>query len=180
MAKRETLHRQEKSIVHINGYHTETTLKYLLGYSVRVDTREQKMMVAAILNQLVHNRKLVIHGYLINSAEIYLVPACHKRDIYTVQKLVTEALKTVLEIDKIAGEAILADEELIGLFPSMLTCFVLEDPLVYSLLTGGKLKMPFSDYYYVKLQKQVQSEEFSSAIDYRGGISPVVVTCKDW
>jgi hypothetical protein len=178
MVKREVLHREEKNIVHINGHRADVTLKYTLGHSVRVDAREQKVMVAAVLNELVHRKKLIIHGYLINVSEIYLVPGCHKRDIHAVQKWVTDALTRVLD-DQVTDEIILVDEELIKPFPPMLTCSVIDDPVVYKLLTGGKLKMPFSDYYYVRLQKQIQSEEFSSAIDYRGGISPVIVTCKN-
>ncbi len=180
MAKRETLLQKIKSIEQADFHTADITLRYALSHiNKRVNTREQKVLIAAALNELVHKKKLVILGYLINTGEIYLVPECYRKDVSAVQKLIADALKKIIRWDNITNEVMLMDDQLINLYTVRISCIILEDALVYSLLTGGRLKMPFNEYRYVKLQKQIQTEEFSSAIDYNGGISPVIVKCKD-
>jgi hypothetical protein len=72
------------------------------------------------------------------------------------------------------------DHYVVDMHPRKLNCIIIDDALITSLLTGGRLTAPFNDYHYLKLQEQILKEEFSSAIDYSGGIGPVIVQCKDW
>lgn len=159
----------------------EITLKYRLSYlGYEFSIRNHKVMIAGALNELVCNEQLIIYGYLIAALEIYLVAACDENDPGAVQKLVTDALRRMIRLDKMTGEAVQTDQQVVDLHPGKLKCIVVEDALVTSLLTGGRLRAPFTEYYYVKLQKQILTEDFSSAIEYSGGIGPVIMIRKHW
>ncbi|QHS56459.1 hypothetical protein GWR56_13260 [Mucilaginibacter sp. 14171R-50] len=175
MAKRASIQKVNKAADRPRGAGS-ITLKFTLIYPVYSRRGlEHKVLIAGMLNELVHKGQLVIYGYLITATELYLVPACDKKDIGAIQKLVADALRKIIRRDKGAGTAI---TKVIDLYPADLRATMMEDAQVTSLLTGGRLKSPYSNYYYVKLQKQVQTEEFSSAIEYIGGVGPVVMTCK--
>jgi hypothetical protein len=180
MAKRGSSTQSQKH--HTNGHchGAEVTLKYILSYpGYEFSIRNHKVMIAGALNELVCNEQLIIYGYLITAIEIYMVIACDENDPGAIQKLITDALRRMIRLDKVTGEVMQPDHQVVDLHPGKLNCIVVEDALVTSLLTGGRLLAPFTEYYYVRLQKQILTDDFSSAIDYSGGIGPVIVVCED-
>lgn len=177
MAKRESSTHKRHNGRHNHG--ANVTLKYTLSYpGYEFNIRSRKVTIAGVLNELVCNEQLIIYGYLITAVEIYMVIACDENDPGAIQKLITDALKRMVRLDKVTGEAMQTDYQVVDLHPGKLNCIVVEDALVTSLLTGGRLLAPFTEYYYVKLQKQILTEDFSSAIDYSGGVGAVIVVCE--
>ncbi|RYU91657.1 hypothetical protein EWM62_06880 [Mucilaginibacter terrigena] len=179
MAKRESSTHKQKQPAGAPLHTADVTLKFTFNYpGYGCNIREHKILIARTLNELVSKGQLVIYGYLINVTEIYLVPACEKRELGAVQKLITDALKRMMRSDKTTGDIMNKGYKIVDMHSAELNCIVIEDALVTSLFTGGRLRSPFNKYYYRKLQKQILNGDFSSAIEYSGGVGPVIMVCK--
>ncbi|MDB5145451.1 MAG: hypothetical protein JWQ66_4164 [Mucilaginibacter sp.] len=141
-----------------------------------------KRIIAEALNQCVKNKVFLVNGYLMTSTTLFLVLHREKMDLDARIERFYQQVRLVIEVHlhrlKLAGarfcagwDHYLGDEINKHLFRRQ----YLLSPDMVTLLTGGKVKLPYYNRQLARLKKIIHDSDFCSAIDYQGGEGPVNV-----
>ena len=150
-----------------------------------------KTLIAEALNCTVHKGefKNTIVGYLISERRLCLVLRTEYKKVHRMLNVFYGHLKEEMEksieaakpngvelSNKVVGNA---EEHLLNLF----TEYELKNAQLIKLITGRKVRLPYTDQQLERLKERIRNYPFCSAIDYSGGESPVlvkIITNKDW
>lgn len=138
-----------------------------------------KTLIAEALNSTVYRGEFrnSIIGYLISERRLCLVLRTEYKKVHRMLNVFYSKLKE--EIERSLEEAGKSTEPLRNLF----TEYELKNTQLIKLITGRKVILPYTDPQLERLKARIRNYPFCSAIDYRGGESPVLVKVmkkKDW
>lgn len=143
-----------------------------------------KMLVAEALNATIreHEFRGVLVGYHIRDWSVYLVLVTdHKKVRNLLHRFydhVRDGIRNQLDQKKKdALKEILGEERITrhDLFEHLFSELPLRDEQYTRLITGRKVVLPYYDPVLARLKDSIHNDPFCSALDYRGGKSPVLV-----
>jgi hypothetical protein len=151
-----------------------------------------KTLLAEALNATVHKAEFrnAIAGYLISDRRLCLVLKMDHRRIRKMLELfysnVRDEIRRHLETANKGDVKIFLKEAQVkpeDLFEDLFTEHELKNDRLIKLITGRKVELPYYDPQLQRLKNDIHNYPFCSAIDYRGGKSPVLVKLvkkEDW
>ena len=148
------------------------------------DELRYKMLVAEALNATIREHELrgVLVGYHIRDWAVYLVLVTdHKKArklLHCFFDRVRDGIRNQLDLKKKDTLKEMLDEERItrhDLFEHLFSEMPLRDEQYTRLITGRKVVLPYYDPVLERLKDSIHNDPFCSALDYRGGKSPVLV-----
>lgn len=156
-------------------------------WSKLVGKKQTKVIIAVALNYYpsLLKSEVKIFAYALISNNLYLVAHGSEGDIYSFlpdfYELVRIGIQNFfVEFQEQKGkciEQVYLDK--ITQVNKLFTEHRFRNKFLFALIIGRKIALPYFDSQYNKLQYQIHTSDFSSAIDYSGAKGPVIID-KQW
>lgn len=149
-----------------------------------------KTLIAEALNCTVHKGEFrnTIVGYLISDRRLCLVLRTEHKKVRRMLNvfygnLREEIAKSLEAMNKSEAALLPKSPGIEKQLQHLFTEYVLKNTQLIKLITGRKVRLPYTDPQLERLKASIRNYPFCSAIDYGGGESPVLVKVlrkKDW
>lgn len=146
---------------------------------------EYKIWVAQVLNQCVRINHLAITGYLLEQDRLYLLIEIEQENLDKMLQIFFENIQHGIfkYAEKLAQDGTPLSQDVLSEIPGncngLFKQAPLRDEFLVGLLTGSNNNVGSPDSaQQAATRRRVRNSLFCSAIDYAGGIGPVIVKLK--
>lgn len=146
-----------------------------------ISFEKRKLIIVATLNNIVINENFEIFSYLISNKGVVLVLKNDEGKINVFVELFKEKFLFYLKRNSSVLGGIKMEKLPLNKENYFLCTKINDTFFLAKILSGEQDDRRYNNPYFFKLKKEIQNTPYSSLIDYKGGIGPVIVNLdKSW